>query len=220
MYQKKCYVFDQKTPRIAIIRNYTPSDFSSLIRVQQEAFPPPFPSELWWSEEQLHEHVTRFPEGALCAEIDGTICGSITGLRVKTDDHPHTWSEITSDGFITNHTNSGQTLYIVDICVSPAYRKLGIGKLLMSSMYEVVVQLKIDRLLGGGRIPHYHRYQHELSPEQYLDGIRSGRIADPVITFLMRCGRTPVGIVPHYIEDEESLHHAVLMEWKNPFLST
>jgi hypothetical protein len=40
---------------------------------------------------------------------------------------------------------------------------------------------------------------------------------DPVITFLLRCGRTPVGVVAGYLEDEESLNHALLMEWRNPF---
>jgi len=47
-----------------------------------------------------------------------------------------------------------------------------------------------------------------------------GELADPVITFLLRCGRTPLGVVPGYLEDEESRHHAALMEWRNPFKAT
>ncbi len=219
MYDKRLYVFDGNTPREAVIRNYTKDDFADLIRVQQESFPPPFPSELWWNEQQLHNHVTLFPEGALCVEVGGRIVGSMTGLIVDFDPAhtDHTWEEITDGGYIRNHRPDGNTLYVVDICVSPPYRKLGLGKWLMQSMYEVVVHLGLDRLLGGGRMPGYHRYANELSPETYIDKVVAGELNDPVITFLLRCGRTPLAIVRNYLEDEESLNHAVLMEWRNPF---
>ncbi|EPR28651.1 Acetyltransferase [Geobacillus sp. WSUCF1] len=130
MYDKRLYVFDGNTPREAVIRNYTTDDFADLIRVQQESFPPPFPSELWWNEEQLTNHVTLFPEGALCVEVEGRIVGSMTGLIVDFDPAhaDHTWEEITDGGYIRNHRPDGNTLYVVDICVSPPYRKLGLGK--------------------------------------------------------------------------------------------
>jgi ribosomal protein S18 acetylase RimI-like enzyme len=219
LYKKEIYVFDGDVPKKAIIRNYTKEDFHDLIRIQQESFPPPFPSELWWNEEQLTNHVTLFPEGALCVEVDGRICGSMTGLLVDFDPlHPaHTWEEITDNGYIRNHNPQGNTLYVVDICVSPPYRKLGLGKWLMQSMYELVVQLNLDRLLGGGRMPGYHKHAHTLTAHQYIEKVLAGELKDPVITFLLRCGRTPVQIVENYLEDEESLNHAVLMEWRNPF---
>ncbi|MBB3868090.1 GNAT family N-acetyltransferase [Geobacillus sp. NFOSA3] len=219
MYRKELYVFNGDVPQKAIIRNYTKNDFSQLIRVQQESFPPPFPSELWWNEEQLTNHVSLFPEGALCVEVDGRVVGSMTGLLVHFDPrHPsHTWEEITDGGYIRNHRPDGNTLYVVDICVSPNYRKLGLGKWLMQSMYEVVVRLNVDRLLGGGRMPGYHRHADRLSATQYLEKVLKGELKDPVITFLLRCGRTPLQVIENYLEDEESLNYAVLMEWRNPF---
>ncbi|MEW9699295.1 GNAT family N-acetyltransferase [Paenibacillus sp. SI8] len=221
LYFKQLYVFDGDKPVAAIVRNYTSSDFEGLIRVQQESFPPPFPSELWWNEEQLREHVTRFPEGALCVEIDGEIAGSITGLRVQYDPlhaSDHSWSTLTDDGYIRTHQPDGDTLYIVDICIRPVYRKLGLGKWLMQSMYEVVVQLGLIRLLGGGRMPGYHRVAASMSIEAYAKAVMDGSLKDPVITFLLRCGRTPVQVVPNYLEDEESRNYALLMEWRNPFV--
>ncbi|GAA3326817.1 hypothetical protein GCM10020331_064280 [Ectobacillus funiculus] len=88
-----------------MIRNYTKEDFDELIAIQSESFPPPFPPELWWNKEQLTEHVTRFPQGALCVEINGTLAGSMTGLIVQLDryDTHHTWAEITDNGYIRNH---------------------------------------------------------------------------------------------------------------------
>ncbi len=221
-YRKDMYVFDGDRPVKATIRSYTERDFAGLIRIQQESFPPPFPSELWWNEEQLRNHVERFPEGALCVEIGGELAASVTGLRVDFDPAhaDHTWEEITDRGYIRNHNPSGNTLYIVDICARLTYRKLGLGKWLMLSMYEVVVELKLERLLGGGRLPGYHRVADEMTAEEYVRSVLEGERKDPVMTFLLRCGRTPVKLVSNYLEDEESLNYAMLMEWRNPFLAT
>ncbi|MFB6366465.1 GNAT family N-acetyltransferase [Paenibacillus elgii] len=215
------YIFDGDRPVMATIRSYTERDFAGLIRIQQESFPPPFPSELWWNEEQLRNHVERFPEGALCVEIGGELAASVTGLRVDFDPAhaDHTWEEITDGGYIRNHNPSGNTLYIVDICARPAYRKLGLGKWLMLSMYEVVVELKLERLLGGGRLPGYHRVAGEMTAEDYVCSVLDGERKDPVLTFLLRCGRTPVKLVSNYLEDKESLNYAMLMEWRNPFFT-
>jgi GNAT superfamily N-acetyltransferase len=190
--------------------------------VQQESFPPPFPSELWWNAEQLDNHVALFPEGALCIEVQGAIVGSMTGLLVDfaPEQPDHSWESITDHGYIRNHERNGNTLYVVDISVRPTYRKLGLGQALMSSMYEVVVHKGLDRLLGGGRMSGYHKKASEMSAEQYLNAVIAGELRDPVITFLLRCGRTPVKVVSNYLEDEESCHYAALMEWKNPFAPT
>lgn len=63
----------------------------------------------------------------------------------------------------------------------------------------------------------YHRHADAISPEQYVAAVVAGELRDPVISFLLRCGRTPVAIVPDYLEDEESLNYGLLMEWRNPF---
>jgi len=144
----------------------------------------------------------------------------MTGLKVDFDPGKpeHAWADITDEGYIRNHRPDGNTLYVVDISVRPAYRKWGLGKWLMLSMYELVVQQGLERLLGGGRMPGYHKYAEEMTAEQYLNAVVSGELKDPVITFLLRCGRTPVTVVRDYLEDEESRNYAALMEWRNPFL--
>lgn len=220
VFRKNLYVFDKNQPIPATIRTYEEKDFPGLIRVQQESFPPPFPSELWWNCEQLYNHVTLFPDAALCIEVEGEIAGSMTGLLIHEDDHQgeQSWDSATDRGYIRNHRPDGTTLYVVDISVRPTFRKLGIGKWLMQSMYEVVVQHRLERLLGGGRMPGYHRQASEMTPEQYVDKVVKGELTDPVLNFLLRCGRTPVKVVANYLDDEESCHYGTLMEWRNPFI--
>lgn len=87
----------------------------------------------------------------------------------------------------------------------------------MNTMYELTVDKRLERLLGGGRIPLYHKYAHEISAVQYVEDVMEGRKNDPVLSFLLRCGRTPIRVVSNYVEDKESLNYGVLMEWKNPF---
>lgn len=222
MYRKEFYVFQDDKPIAVVIRNYQVKDFPELIKIQQECFPPPFPSELWWNEEQLSNHVSLFPDGALTIEVDGELAGSMTSLLI--DWHPshpdHSWDEITDNGYIRNHNPNGNTLYIVDISIRPKYRKLGLGKWLMFSMYEVVVHQGMTRLLGGGRMPGYHKVADQIAPEKYLEDVVNGRKKDPVVTFLLRCGRTPVKVVENYLEDEESCNYGALLEWRNPFIQS
>jgi hypothetical protein len=64
----------------------------------------------------------------------------------------------------------------------------------------------------------YHEVQDEMSPEQYVESVLQGTRRDPVLSFLLQCGRSPIRVVRNYLEDEESVNCGVLMEWKNPFL--
>jgi len=222
MYEKHLYLYDKhQQPRPAVVRPYSSADFDELIAIQRESFPPPFPEELCWNRTQLQTHVTLFPAGALCVEVEGQLAGSITGMRMQYQpgDPDHTWADVTDDGYIRTHNPHGNTLYIVDISVRPAFRSLGIGKVLMQAMYELVIALRLDRLLGGGRLSGYHRYAAELTAEQYAARVLAGALHDPVMTFLLRCGRTPVKVLPGYLPDEESRDYAMLMEWKNPFVA-
>lgn len=219
VYRSNFFILKDEKFYPVTIRNYNEQDFDELIKIQEECFPPPFPSELWWNKEQLKNHVTLFPDGALCIEVDRKLAGSMTTLIVDFDPNnpKHTWEEITDNGYIRNHNPKGNTLYVVDIAVRPSFRKYGLGKLLMQAMYHTVIKLNLERLLGGGRMPGYYKIAHQLTPEEYIQAVTKGTIKDPVISFLMRCGRTPLTIVENYLEDEESLNYGVLMEWKNPF---
>lgn len=220
MYYKEQYVFKGNQISKAIIRNYREEDFEALINIQRECFPPPFPEELLWNRKQLSSHLAHYPEGALCIEIEGELAGSLTGMLVglEAEATSHSWEQVTDSGYIRTHEPDGKSFYIVDIGIRPMFRKMELGKLLLQSAYERVVEDRLERVIGGGRMPGYKRFSKEMTADQYTEKVLAGELKDPVITFLMRSGRTPVGLVKDYLEDEDSLNYALLMEWKNPFV--
>ncbi|WP_408007004.1 GNAT family N-acetyltransferase [Pseudalkalibacillus sp. A8] len=212
------YLYQDDKPFKTTIRNYNASDFNQLIDIQKECFPPPFPSDLWWTKDQLANHVHIFPDGAICAEVEGELAGSITTLIADNHGEDHTWEEVTDNGSIGTHDPNGNVLYVVDISVRHKYRKTGMGKLLMQSLYHLVVHLQLEAVLGGSRMPGYEKVKNQMSPQKYFEGIITGEHNDPVVSFLMKAGRSPIKLLPNYLDDPESDDFGVLMEWKNPFL--
>jgi GNAT superfamily N-acetyltransferase len=201
-----------------IVRPYTPDDYDSLHAVQRACFPPPFPESLLWSRRQIESHCRVFPAGALCVEADGTIVGSATAHIIRFDPlHPgHTWADASADGMLTNHDTVGDTLYGVDIAVTPAWRRHGIARLLYEARYALVRRLGLRRFLAGSRISGYRAHAATFSPEAYCAEVIAGRLTDPVITPQLRSGLRPMGVVPDYLPDHDSCDCALLMAWENP----
>ncbi len=201
-----------------VVRPYTIADYDALLEVQREAFPPPFPEELWWSREQILAHEQTFAPGAMAAVLaDGTIIGSATSLLIRFDGKPHTWAEVADNGCIRqSHQADGDSLYGIDLCVRPAYRSLGVARALYEARKDLVRRLGLKRFLAGCRIPGYHAYADTLSDQEYVKRVCDGEIYDQVLSFMLKQGLRPIQILDNYVEDEESLHKAVLVEWPNP----
>lgn len=82
----------------------------------------------------------------------------------------------------------------------------------MNTMYELTVDKRLRRLLGGGRIPFYHKYAHEISAVRYVEDVMDAGKKGTVLSFLPHCGRSPIRVVGNYLEDKESLNFGVLMK--------
>lgn len=203
------------------VRSYTIDDFEALLTVQREAFPPPFPEELWWKKEQIAAHIAAYPEGAMVALCDGEIVGSATSLLVTFTGKPHTWEEVSDNGFIRGtHEPHGDSLYGIDLCVRPAYRKRGIAGALYEARKQLVVRSGLTRFLAGCRIPGYHLQADKMSAQEYVNRVVAGELNDTVLSFMIRQGLAPVQILDNYLEDEQSLNNAVLVEWENQKIPT
>lgn len=196
------------------VRPYTLADYQALLQIQKEAFPPPFPSELWWQEAHIQSHVDTFPEGALLAEVNGVAAGSATSLLVDYDGKDHTWDEISDLGFILHsHKPSGDSLYGIDLCVRPSMRGQGVAQALYEARKQTVRDFKLKRFIAACRIPGYHHHAEELSVQEYVQSVQMETLKDQVLTFMLKQGLNPISILPNYVEDTESLDYAVLVEW-------
>jgi len=202
------------------VRTYTINDYEDLLTVQREAFPPPFPEELWWKPEQIAAHAATYPDGAMVAICDGEVAGSSTSLLVQFTGEPHTWEEISDNGYIRgSHNPEGDSLYGIDLCVRPSFRSRGIAAALYEARKALVVRSGLKRFMAGCRIPGYHEVADKMSAEDYVRQVAAGERKDLVLSFMIRQGLTPVQVLDGYLEDEESLNKAVLVEWRNPQLT-
>lgn len=200
-----------------IVRPYTLNDFDALLRVQQEAFPPPFPEELLWKREHVEAHVTAYPEGAMVAVCDGEIAGSATSLRVTYTGAPHTWEEVSDRGYIRGrHEPDGDSLYGIDLCVRPAFRGKGIAHALYEARKQLVVRSGLKRFMAGCRIPGYRDVANHLNAADYVRLVADGERHDLVLSFMLKQGMRPLQVLDDYLEDAESCDKAVLVEWANP----
>jgi ribosomal protein S18 acetylase RimI-like enzyme len=203
------------------VRPYTLDDYEALLLVQRESFPAPFPEELWWKREQIAAHVSVYPEGAMAAFCDGEIAGSATSLLVKFTGKPHTWEEVSDNGYIrASHEPDGDSLYGIDLCVRPKFRSRGVAKALYDARKDLVVRSGLKRFIAGCRIPGYHLHAAQMDAEEYVRRVQSGELRDQVLSFMIKQGLRPIQVLDDYLDDAESMNKAVLVEWTNPAFST
>jgi predicted amidohydrolase/predicted N-acetyltransferase YhbS len=174
------------------------------------------------SDDELRGQMTQFPKGQLLAEYEGKIVGFCATFRIsrKLAFAPHTWDEITGNGFASRHDSRGQWLYGMDVCVDQEYRGLRIGNRLYNARKKLCQELELKGIIFGGRMPLYAKRRKKIgSPEEYLKQVQEKRLRDPVLNFQLRNGFEPIGVLKDYWkEDKESAGYAAHMVWYNPKL--
>ncbi|MGM9949421.1 MAG: GNAT family N-acetyltransferase [Lysinibacillus sp.] len=197
-----------------IIRNMRHEDIDAILEIQRVSFPGMTP----WEREHLYSHLSIFPEGQIVAEFEGQVIGSCSSLRINFDEYDdrHTWSDITDNGFITNHDPNGYNLYGIEVMVHPGYRRMKVGQRLYEARKDLARTLNLKSIIIGGRIPNYHLHASEMTPREYVDAVSRHKIYDPVLTFQIMNSFTLMRINPDYLPDDvASGKYATLMEWNN-----
>ncbi|OCS84369.1 carbon-nitrogen hydrolase family protein [Caryophanon tenue] len=197
-----------------IIRTLRREDFEDILKIQRVSFPGMDP----WKIAHLESHLRIFPEGQIVAELDGQVIGSCSSVRLNFNeyDERHTWSDVTDDGYITNHNPKGTHLYGIEVMVHPDFRHMKVGQRLYEARKELARELNVRSILLGGRIPNYHKYAHEMTPREYVNAVMKHKIYDPVLSFQVMNDFTVKRINTNYLEDDKaSLYYATLMEWNN-----
>lgn len=172
----------------------------------------------YWEEVQIRTLLKKFPEGQIVIKADGLIAGCALSIIIDQEqfEEQHTYKKITGNYTFDTHTNTGDTLYGIDVFIKPEFRGLRLGRRLYDYRKELCEKLNLKGIVFGGRIPNYHKYEAELSPKEYIEKVKSRKIHDPVLNFQLSNDFYPVRVLKGYLEDDKrSKEYAVLLRWEN-----
>jgi predicted amidohydrolase/ribosomal protein S18 acetylase RimI-like enzyme len=173
-----------------------------------------------WSREQIQRLIQDFPEGQMCAEVNGKPVGAALSIIIRYEDYgdDHTYAQITGNYLFNTHNPKGDTLYGVEVFVHPEQRGLRLGRRFYDFRKELCENLNLRSIVAGGRIPGYHKVADHLSPKEYIEKVRLKELYDPILTFQLSNQFHVRKILRNYlVDDSESMQFATLLEWNNVF---
>ncbi|GAK32390.1 hydrolase YhcX [Iodidimonas nitroreducens] len=207
---------DQTKKRSLYIRQFQFSDIDDVVALLKKAYPT-MPT---MAPENLRGPLSRYPEGQFVAILDEAIIGVCLTFRISQSIalKPHSWAEITGNGFASRHDPDGSVLYGMEVAVDPDVRGLKIGQRLYDARKKLAREQGLKGIVFAGRMPGYGRRRRRFpTPEAYLEAAQDRRVRDSVIGFQLRNNFEPVQILHDYLpSDKESFGCAVLMQWHNP----
>ncbi|MEJ2635017.1 MAG: GNAT family N-acetyltransferase [Calditrichia bacterium] len=197
-----------------VVRQIQPEDLDQIVQLQLKCFPGMQP----WSKPEFQSQLRIFPEGQICVEYEGRIVASSSSLIIDYDlyGERHNWSEISSNGYITNHNPEGDTLYGIEIMVDPEFRGMKLARRIYDARKQLVRNRNLMRIVVGGRIPGYGKYKDEMTAREYVEKVVNKSLFDPVLTVQLANGFVLKRIIKEYLPgDYESDEYAILLEWTN-----
>lgn len=194
----------------------TLEDYTQLKVVMNEAYAG-LP-DLRWMKTDIRKLINKFPKGQVVIKVDGEVAGAAFSIIVNEDDFEgdHTFDDVTAKDTFTTHQAEGDTLYGIDVFISPKYRGLRLGRRLYDFRKELCEELNLKSILFGGRLPLYHQFSDDISPKEYIDKVKNKEINDPVLNFQLANDFHVKKIIKGYLPgDKQSKEYAALMEWNN-----
>ena len=108
-----------------------------------------------YTRAMLRGQLNQFQEGVFLAEFEGTVVGYCATFRIGGDIalKPHTWAEITGNGYAARHDPDGEYLYGMEVCVDPDLRGWRIGQRLYDARKLLCEEHGLKGIVFGGRLP-------------------------------------------------------------------
>lgn len=172
-----------------------------------------------YTVDQIAAQIRWFPDGHLVAEHDGEVVGYCASIRLPESRAlaPHTWKSITGNGYGSTHDADGDWLYGYEVMVDRSHRGHRLGQRLYTARRKLCVDLGLKGIVFGGRLPGLARRQAKNpDAEAYVAAVQAGDLRDQVMSFQLRNGFEPIGVLPGYDPtDRASLGYAVHLVWRN-----
>jgi predicted amidohydrolase/ribosomal protein S18 acetylase RimI-like enzyme len=181
------------------VRQATPADVAGIVALVDRAYD----RISGYSRGMIRGQLNNYPEGQFVALYEGRIAGYCATMRL--DERlalaPHSWEEITNDGFGSRHDPTGDWLYGYEMCVDPDLRGVRIGQRLYDARKALAERLELKGIVIGGRLPNFSRSRRKVDgPEDYVTKAIAGKVKDPII------------------EDKASGGYAAHLVWRNPYV--
>ena len=208
---------NKKSGRLTI-RNATLKDVPGLValveRVYQDSNIPTY------TEGALNGQINHFPDGQLVAVYDQELVGYCASFLIsgKIALKPHTWVEITGNGYASRHNPDGEFLYGMEVCVDPQFRGYRIGQRFYNARKQLCQELGLKGIIFAGRLPSYTKKAKRYpNIDDYIQQIVQKKLRDPVLSFQLHNNFEVLGVIKDYLpEDRDSLGYGVHLIWHNP----
>ena len=161
------------------------------------------------------------PSGQLTAWVDNQLVGAMLCRKVPVHRYRagHTEAMAFDTTRFVEDDRLGNALYLLDLIVLPAFRKVQIGSILREQTMQEAFNQGVNFILGLSRLSGFHRYQTQFSVETYVQKVVAGELTDPILSFHLSYS-TPtevVRIVPNCIpSDTKSCGYSAILQVTNP----
>jgi GNAT superfamily N-acetyltransferase len=199
-------------PNGLVIASARPEHAEQLEQLQTVVFPT-LADEERFKARHYRKHLELFPEGQFVGLDGDRVVAATATIRLHFDfDHvTHTFGEIIQGGWLTSHEPDGDWLYGADIGVHPDYRGRGLAQALYAARQELVWTLGLKGQVTAGMMSGYGAVKHEMSAQDYYDGLVTGRINDPTLSMQRRVGFEFRGLLKDYLQDPVCDNYSVLI---------
>ncbi|WP_423798189.1 hypothetical protein [Neobacillus sp. SAB-20_R2A] len=205
---------------MAKVRLMEARDIIRCVEIENSAWVDPLAKEYSFTSKHFEELIKVNPNGQFVVENNGLVVGFANTQRInyvqgKTE--LKTWAEMCNKGFISKtHIPNGDTVFGINLSFSKEAPFTASG-ILLAHIATYTFKNSIRSVVLGGRLPFYHKYANQMSPEDYINAKRkSGKPLDPELHIYKKAGCRPVKVIPNYFPDSESLNYGVLLIWNNP----
>jgi predicted amidohydrolase/ribosomal protein S18 acetylase RimI-like enzyme len=201
-----------------IIRNALPNDAAAIAALSSRVY-------AGTGMEGYHPgtilgQIRNFPEGQFVVTVNEQVVGYCATFIIEEAAamKPHTWLEITGDGYASRHNPDGDWLYGMEVCVDPDYRGYRLGQRLYNERKKLCESWELKGIVFGGRLPTLSKRLRKYGTvENYIEQVKAKKARDPVLSFQLHNGFEIHGVIPNYLSsDHQSLGYAVHLVWRNP----
>jgi len=205
-------------PRL-VVRNARIEDVDGIVALSRKIYK----GDMATTPECVRGNINIFPEGQFVVELGDQIVGHAATFIISGEIalQPHSWMEITGNGYASRHDANGDYLYGMEVAVDPDVRRTRIGQRLYNARRELCEYLELKGVVFGGRLPGYGRARAKVgSIEEYLEQVQEKKIRDQVLNFQLSNGFELIGVLRNYLaDDRQSRGYASHMVWRNPLVT-